>query len=110
VRVVVTDEFGEGLALGATATLTDGEYVEHDGDLYEDPRYILAAEERGGRTYDIRVSKQYYVDGVVRGVRAPGGGCVTGHESTPTTIDVPVVLHLPAGAPPVRSIHLVPRL
>lgn len=108
VRLEITDEFGEGLALGATATLTDGEYVEHDDNMNEDPRYIFAAEERGGRTYDVRVSKQYYVDGIVRGVRAPGGGCVTGHESTPTTIDVPVILHPESGAPQVRSVHLVP--
>jgi len=70
---------------------------------------VYAAEERGGRTYDIHVTKPYYTDVWVRGVKAPGGGCVTGHESSPTTITVPVQLTVVAGAPRVRSVYLLPQ-
>jgi hypothetical protein len=107
VQVTVRSESGEPLALGATVTLVDGAYEETDSAVY-DPLNVLAAEERGGRTYDVHVVKQFYNDVWVRGVRAPGGGCVTGHESSPVTVTVPVVLKAAAGAPAVRSVYLLP--
>jgi hypothetical protein len=64
----------------------------------------LAADERGGRTYDIHVTKPYYNDAWIRDVRAPGGGCVT----VPATVAVPAVISLAPNAPAVRSVHLVP--
>jgi hypothetical protein len=41
-------------------------------------------------------------------VETRGGGCVTGHEKTPVTRTVPVVLTLAPGAPEVRSVRLLP--
>ena len=108
VLVNIRDLAGNPQALGATVTLLDGAYSEVHKQL-DDPLSVYAAEERGGRTYDITVTKPYYMDVSVRGVKAPGGGCVTGHESSPTTITVPVQLTLVAGAPPVRSVYLVPQ-
>jgi hypothetical protein len=107
VTVTVRDATGRPQALGATVTLQDGTYEEnHVGT--EDSLTVYGASDRGGRTYDIHVTKPYYNDVSVRGVRAPGGGCVTGHESSPTNIKVPIVLSLAPNAPPVRSIHLLP--
>ena len=108
VLVTVRDLAGNPQALGATVTLLDGTYSEVHKQL-DDPLNVYAAEERGGRTYDIQVSKPNYIDVWVRGVKAPGGGCVTGHESSPTTNTVPVQLTLVAGAPAVRSVFLVPQ-
>lgn len=108
VLVTVRDLAGNPQALGATVTLSDGAYSEVHKQL-DDPLNVSAADERGGRTYDIHVSKPYYNDVWVRGVKAPGGGCVTGHESSPTTITVPVQLTVVASAPPVRSVYLLPQ-
>jgi hypothetical protein len=111
VEVTIRDPSGRPQALGATVTLQDGTYQEvhqlRPGD-WGDSLTVEAAEERGGRTYDIQVTKPYYNDVSIRGVRAPGGGCVTGHESSPTHITVPVVLSLVANAPAVRSVFLMP--
>ena len=104
VQVDIRDQFGTPQALGAAVTLTDGSYRETDSTDF-DPLSIRAAGERGGRTYDVAVSKRFYRDTVVRNVRAPGGGCVTGHERDPVTITIPVTLRL---APPLRGINLVP--
>ena len=108
VLVTVRDLAGNPQALGATVTLLDGAYSEVHKQL-DDPLNVYAAEERGGRTYDIQVTKPYYTDVSVRGVKAPGGGCVTGHESSPTMITVPVQLTVVAGAPLVRSVFLLPQ-
>ena len=107
VRVTIRDQQGNPQALDALVTLYDGTYREQDSSRY-DALSVYAANERGGRMYDIQVSKRYYNDSWVRGVRAPGGGCVTGHESKPVTITVPVVLVLELDAPTVRSVHLLP--
>ena len=106
-QVAIRDAQGNPQALGATVTLYDAAYREQDSARY-DPLLVYAAQERGGRRYDIQVAKRYYTDTWVRGVEAPGGGCVTGHENTPVTRVVPVVLNLAPNAPPVRSIHLLP--
>jgi hypothetical protein len=107
VRVAITDQSGNPMALGALVKLYDGSYSEQDSTLY-DPLNVEGAEERGGRTYDVQVSERYYNDAWVRGVRAPGGGCVTGHEATPVSIRVPVTLSLAAGAPAIRAVHVLP--
>jgi hypothetical protein len=86
-------------------TLIDGSYVEAD-QSYGDTLHILAAQDRGGRTYDIRVSKPYYKDATIKGVKTRGGGCVTGHENPPVTMTIPVVLELLPDAPPIRSLHV----
>ena len=106
-QVAIRDAQGNPLALGATVTLYDGAYREQDSARY-DPLTVYAAQERGGRRYDIQVAKRYYADAWVRGVEAPGGGCVTGREKTPVTRTVPVVLSLAPNAPAVREIHLLP--
>ena len=106
-QVEIRDAQGYPQALGATVTLYDGTYREQDSAIY-DPLIVNTADERGGRRYDIQVSKPNYADAWVRGVDTPGGGCVTGHEKTPVTRTVPVVLTLAAGAPEVRSVRLLP--
>jgi hypothetical protein len=106
VTVTVRDELGHPQALGATVMLQDGSYTETHAP--EDSLTVYGADDRGGRTYDIHVTKPFYNDIWVRGVRAPGGGCVTGHETTPTNITVPIVLSLLPNAPPLRSIYLLP--
>ncbi|MEP6833693.1 MAG: hypothetical protein ABJB74_09870 [Gemmatimonas sp.] len=107
VRVSIRDLQGNPQALNAVVTLTDGSYREQDSSVY-DPLNVNGAQERGGRTYDVLVSKPHYRDVLVRKVKAPGGGCVTGHEKDPVTITVPVVLSLLDGAPAVRSVRLLP--
>ncbi|MCC6241847.1 MAG: hypothetical protein IT353_03355 [Gemmatimonadaceae bacterium] len=106
-RVDVRDATGAPQALGATVTIYDGAYEARSQSIY-DTLAIYAASERGGREYDIQVSKPHYQDTWVRGVATRGGGCVTGHEVPPVTRVVPVVLSLVSSAPPVRSIHLLP--
>jgi len=107
VTVTVRDQLGHPQALGAAITLQDGSYTEtHDP---QDSLTVYGADDRGGRTYDIHITKPFYNEIWVRGVRAPGGGCVTGHESSPTNILVPIVLSLAPNAPPARSIHLLPQ-
>ena len=106
VTVTIRDELGHAQALGSSVMLQDGSYVEFHGA--EDSLTVFAADDRGGRTYDIHVTKPFYNEVWVRGVRAPGGGCVTGHESTPTNIVVPIALSLAPNAPPLRSIYLLP--
>lgn len=105
VQVAIRDVQGNPQALNASITLYDGTFTERDSSIY-DPLTILGASERGGRTYDILVSKPYYQDVWVRGVKAPGGGCVTGNEKA--SITVPVVLQLASNAPPVRTVRLLP--
>lgn len=107
VTVTVRDQLGHPQALGATVMLQDGSYAETHAP--EDSLTVYGADDRGGRTYDIHVTKPFYNEVWVRGVRAPGGGCVTGHESSPTNIAVPIVLSLAPNAPPTRSIHLLPQ-
>jgi hypothetical protein len=106
-QVARRDAQGNPQALGATVTLYDAAYQEQDSARY-DPLIVYAAQERGGRRYDIQVSKPHYTDAWVRGVETPSGGCVTGHETTPVTRVVPVVLTLAPNAPAVRSIYLLP--
>lgn len=107
VHVAIRDQQGNPQALDALVTLYDESYREQDSSR-ADPLTVFAAEERGGRTYDIQVSKRYYNDTWVRDVHAPGGGCVTSLEANSVTITVPVVLSIAPGAPAVRSIHLLP--
>jgi hypothetical protein len=105
--IPISDRFGDPQALGATVTLTDGAYVEHD-TASGSPLVIQAAGDRGGRTYDIRVSKPWYNDAVIKGVQTRGGGCVTGHENPSVTTTLPVTLALVPSAPAIRSVVLVP--
>lgn len=101
VRVAISDAQGNPQALGAVVMIYDGTYSERDSAIYE-PLYVRGAQDRGGHTYDIHVSKPHYQDVWVRGAKAPGGGCETG------TVTVPVVLSLTPSAPPVRSVRLLP--
>lgn len=103
-RVKVTDQYGRAQALGAVMTLHDGSYVERDSAA--DSLGIWGADERGGRTYDIQVSKRWYNDAWARGVKTPGGGCVTADNVQTATVRLQ--LSLATGAPAVRSLHLVP--
>lgn len=104
VTVTVRDQLGHGQALGATVTLQDGSYTETHSD--QDTLLVYGAMERGGRTYDIHVTKPFYNEVWVRGVRAPRGGC--GQPISARTIAVPVVLSLAPNVPPLRSIFLMP--
>jgi hypothetical protein len=104
-NVTIKDSAGTPQALGALVTLYDGTYQETDSTS-ADPVAVSAADERGGHTYDIKVTKPWYVDTWVRNVHTAGGGCVT--NAGDVTITVPVTLHLAPNAPPVRSLHLVP--
>ena len=70
-----------------------------------DPAVVRAADSRGGRTYDVTVSRRWYTDVTVRGVRAPGGGCVS---RAPVPALVAVTLHPQAGAPAIRAVALRP--
>lgn len=105
VRVEIRDTQGNPQALNAVVTLTDGAYVERDSSIY-DPLSVRGAQERGGRTYDIVVSKPHYIDARVNRVKAPGGGCVQSGDNA--TITVPVVLTLANGVPAVRAVRLLP--
>ena len=106
-QVPIRDLQGNPQALNATVTLYDGAY-QVQASSREDPLTVYTAQDRGGRRYDIHVTKPYYADVWLRGVDTPGGGCVTGHESKPVTRVVPIVLTLAPGAPAVRSVHLLP--
>ncbi len=103
----VRDARGTPQALGAQVALSDGDYREQ-ASTSTDSLTIYAADERGGRTYDILVTKQYYRDTLIRGVKTRGGGCVTGNERPPVMTTVPIVLTLAAGAPAARSLRLLP--
>ena len=104
--VSVRDEAGVPSALGAIVTLYDGTYVEKDS-ASRDALQVVAADSRGGRTYDIQVTKPFYRDVWVPRVQVPGGGCVSAGD-VPIPITVPVTLKLAPGAPRVRSLHLLP--
>lgn len=104
VKVTIRDQLGHAQALGATVMLVDGSYSETDSPY--DTLVAYGAEERGNRTYDIHVTKPFYNEVVVRGVRAPRLGCGSSPGSSP--ILVPIVLSLAPNAPSLRSIYLVP--
>jgi len=103
-QVRITNDQGEGLAFGSIVTLTDGSYLEIDSSRY-DPAVVWAADSRGGRTYDVTVSRRWYNDVTVRGVRVPGGGCVT---RAPDPALVNVTLRVQAGAPEIRAVAVRP--
>jgi hypothetical protein len=103
VTVMIRDDIGNPRALGALVELYDGGYYERDSSIYS-PLTVFGADERGGRTYDVRVTKPFYNEAWVRGVKAPGGGCVT----RGVTVEVPVTLGVAPNAPAVRSINLLP--
>jgi hypothetical protein len=105
--LTIRDTRGAPQALDAQVTLYDGEYREQ-ASTSTDSLSVYAGQDRGGRTYDILVSKRYYRDTWVRGVATRGGGCVTGQENPPVTRTVPIVLPLAPGAPPARSLRLLP--
>lgn len=104
VTLTIRDPQGHAQALGATVTLVDGSYSETDTPF--DTLMAYGAEERGNRTYDIHVTKPFYGEVWVRGVRAPRLGCGSSPGSSP--ILVPIVLSLAPNAPVARSIHLLP--
>lgn len=106
VQVDIRDVHGNPQAFGAVVTLIDGSYVERDSSIY-DALSVRGAQERGGRTYDIVVSKPHYLDKRINKVKAPGGGCV--HANDHATVTVPVVLTLATDAPAVRSLNVLPR-
>ncbi len=106
-QLTIRDAQGAPQALDASVTLYDGAYQEQ-ATTAVDPLSVFAAQERGGRTYDILVAKRHYTDTRVRGVQTRGGGCVTGREKPPVMRTVPIVLLLAADAPPVRSLRLLP--
>lgn len=106
-QIDIRDARGEPQALGARVELSDGSYHELDSTSWS-ALTVMAADERGGRTYDILVSKPFYNDVIIRNVKTRGGGCVTGHESPPVTSILPVTLTLAPGAPAIRSVHLLP--
>jgi hypothetical protein len=105
--VTVRDQTGTPQALGATLTLYDGTYSETDTNMGIDSLRIGGAGDRGNRSYDVQVTKPYYNDAWVRDVYAPGTGCVNIGVG-PMTTTVPVTISLAPGAPPVRSLFLLP--
>jgi hypothetical protein len=98
---------GESIVLGTTATLHDGAYREQVTSVHN-PNFIYAASGRGGPTYDILVTRPYYADTWVRGVKTKGGDCVSSGDIESVMRKVTVVLPLAPGAPPVRALHLFP--
>lgn len=104
-QVNVQDPAGNPQAIGSAVNLFAGDYHETDSSTVS-PLAVEAAEEGGGRTYDIQVTKQYYQDTWIRGVHTFGPACYEGHGNP--TITVPAVLTLVTGAPQLRSIHVVP--
>lgn len=56
--VTIVDRAGRGQALGATVTLIDGSYQGKNTTSF-DTLSIDGADTRGGRTYDVRVSKPF---------------------------------------------------
>ncbi len=105
-RMTVRDQTGRAAAIGSTVTVTDGSYRETANPV--DSVQLFAASDRANHTYDVRVTKPYYLDAVATGVRTRAPDCVTGHERDPVTTTVPLVLRLAPNAPPVRSVHLAP--
>lgn len=106
-RFDIRDVRGDSQALGTKVKLTDGSYQETAGTDWS-PLTIYGAGDRGGRTYDVVVSKPHYNDVEIRNLRTRGGGCVTGHEDPPVTTNVNVTLTLASAAPAMRAVRLLP--
>jgi hypothetical protein len=104
-RLTIRDELGNAQALGATAILNDGTGLDPRG-LHGDSLTLQGGDD--DRTYDILVTKPWYSDELVRGVHTPYVGCYSGQGGPPPIVTVAITLHLAAGAPAVRSVHLMP--
>lgn len=99
--VTIRDQEGRSQALGSVVTFTWG------SNRYLDSTLTDSLNVRGGGpgvSYDIQVAKRYYRDTLVSGAYSRDLGC--GNAGPGVT--VPVVLSLVAGAPPVRSLYLLP--
>ncbi len=102
-NVTVRDAAGHALALGAVATFSSGGNSAADSSLSDS---LTISGGSPGLTWDIAVSKRYYLTTVLHGVKAPGRNACNGFGGVNT---VPAVLSLAAGAPPVRSVSLIPK-
>lgn len=99
--VTIRDQMGNAQALGAVVTFS------WDSNRFLDSTRTDSLNVLGGGpgiTYDITVTKRYYGDALVRGIYTPDLGC--GNPGPGLT--VPVALALVVGAPPVRSLYLLP--
>ncbi len=101
-RITVVDQLDRPQALGAVVHIFNGTHTEVD--TAGDTLTVYAAEEGRGFTYDIVVTKPYYQDAWARGIKVPAGGFCP----PPIQVDVPMRILLGPGAPPVRSVHLLP--
>ena len=97
--LVVRNARGQGIALNDTAIASNGrESVTSTG---YDTLHIQAGRPEPG-TYSARVTRRYYLDGVVTDIVVPAGRC-----GGPTTRTVPITLQLAPGAPPLRSVGVI---
>jgi hypothetical protein len=107
-QMQIVDENGLPAALGAVVTVDDGDYHAMDSVIHT-PLWHLAAPDRGGHTYDVRVEKRNY-NTVTTRVKAKGGdSCVDNSNIDDNVTQMTVRLTPAPNASPVRALNLLPR-
>lgn len=104
-KLDIRDTQGNSLAVGSLVDLIDGSEQEHliaDAD----PSWISGG--KLGRTYDVMVSRRYYYDTWVRGVKTNNVSCGKRADAASVTRKMTITLPLDEGAPPVRGLYLFP--
>jgi len=95
----VRDPFGRGQAIGTTAVIRSSDGGT-DQSIVRDTLDIDGAGNETG-TFSATVSRPYYLDVTVTGIKVTPNGCAV------NTTTVPVTLQLAPGAPALRSLILL---
>ncbi len=103
INVTIRDQAGNAEALGSVASFSNGT-IQVDARSSFDSLVISGG--TYSQTYDISVRKPFYQDLVLHNVRS-GDGDRCGHPLGPV-LTVQAALSLAAGAPPFRSLFLLP--
>jgi hypothetical protein len=106
VSVTIRNQYGTPVALGAVVTFITGTQQFPDSTLYDSLTVGAGGE---GATYDIQVDKPFHATQTIRGVHVPSGGfCDYNYRAAGLPITVAVTLDVLPGAPPLRSLNLLP--
>ena len=102
--VEIRDAQGRAQAAGSTVTIVAGE-ARYPQLLRDDSLRTTYYQTAGASVVDVVVSKPYYQEVVVKGVKVGANSCLKA-DNRPVTLQV--VLALAPNAPAVRAVHVLP--
>lgn len=97
----VRDPFGRGQAIGTTAAIRGSDGAVEQGEV--DDTVNIVGERNVAGTYTVTLSRPYYSDVTLNGIKVFSTGC-----SVQTTT-IPVTMPLAPGAPPLRALTILGR-